>query len=164
MIGMSLPALSLGAGVVLSTGLLGDSMAMRCGGVVLGSVSAVFLGTLVYVTRLPRLAYEDGHLLVYLRSLEPIRVPSQFVECFFLGQATSQLTRREPHEVVARTVVVRIAETADQWQRQNVKPALGQWCDGYVTIRGTWCEPLSVERVNELNRRLAEAHRAQSME
>ena len=32
--------------------------------------------------------------------------------------------------------------------------------DGYITLRGLWCEPLSHERVNTLNHRLAAAHRA----
>jgi hypothetical protein len=31
-----------------------------------------------------------------------------------------------------------------------------------VTIRGTWCEPLSVGLVNRLNQRLAEVSRAAS--
>jgi hypothetical protein len=37
-----------------------------------------------------------------------------------------------------------------------VKPALGAWCDSYVTIRGTWCEPLNGELIRRLNRRLRE--------
>jgi hypothetical protein len=32
---------------------------------------------------------------------------------------------------------------------------MGSWCNHYVTIRGTWCEPLSVELAARLNARLA---------
>jgi hypothetical protein len=35
---------------------------------------------------------------------------------------------------------------------------LGKWCGSYITIRGTWCERLSVELVQRLNVRLAEMH------
>jgi hypothetical protein len=37
-----------------------------------------------------------------------------------------------------------------------VKPAFGNWSEGYVTVRGTWCEPLDSEVVRRLNRRLKE--------
>jgi hypothetical protein len=37
-----------------------------------------------------------------------------------------------------------------------VKPSLGTWCGGYVTIRGTWCEPLQPDLIRRLNRRLKE--------
>jgi len=60
----------------------------------------------------------------------------------------------------SKTVVMRLAESAHQWQYVDVNPKLGSWCDGYVTLRGTWCEPLSLEVVIRLNRRLADAHRA----
>jgi len=55
-----------------------------------------------------------------------------------------------------QTIVIRIADKAVEWRQQDVKRQLGSWCDGYVTIRGTWCEPLNIEVVNRLNRRLAE--------
>jgi hypothetical protein len=53
-------------------------------------------------------------------------------------------------------LVIRIAESAADWQHVEVKPQLGSWCGGYVTVRGTWCEPLSISLVNRLNQRLAE--------
>ena len=57
----------------------------------------------------PRLAYEDEHLLVYLRSGAPIRVPIEVVEVFFLGQASAEVAEEERE---ASTVVVRLAERA----------------------------------------------------
>jgi hypothetical protein len=57
-------------------------------------------------------------------------------------------------------LVLRVADKASDWHRQDVKPQLGKWCEGYITIRGTWCEPLSIALVNRLNARLAEIHAA----
>ena len=42
---------------------------------------------------------------------------------------------------------------------RDVKPALGHWCDAYITIYGTWCEPLTTEVFSRMNKRLAEVHR-----
>ena len=50
-------------------------------------------------------------------------------------------------------------DAAHEWRRSETKPSLGHWCDGYITIRGTWCEPLSIELVNRLNTRLFEVTR-----
>jgi hypothetical protein len=52
-----------------------------------------------------------------------------------------------------------LAESADQWKQVPVQSSLGQWCDGYIIIRGTWCEPLSGELVNQLNERLVRVQR-----
>ena len=56
------------------------------------------------------------------------------------------------------TVVIRLAELPQDWADvPGIKPALGKWCGGYITIRGTWPEPLKCfHLVNGLNRRLAE--------
>lgn len=156
---MVFPAFFLGVNILVSAGFWGDSSAVRWGGTVLATVSAAILGVLIYVMRLPRIAYVDGHLLVYLRSLDPIRLPIHLVECFFLGHASSQLHGRRKDGLETSTVVVRLAEDAVEWHRRDTTPALGHWCDGYITIRGTWCEPLSVERVEQLNRKLVEAQR-----
>ena len=56
--------------------------------------------------------------------------------------------------------MIRIADSATEWRQQEVKPQLGKWCEGYITIRGTWCEPLSIDLINRLNERLAEVNRA----
>lgn len=39
---------------------------------------------------------------------------------------------------------------------------LGQWCGGYITVRGTWCESITADLMQGLNRRLVEAHRQQA--
>lgn len=107
--------------------------------------------------RTPRLAYVPGHLLVYLRGLRPIRVPIGCVECFFLGQAPGLLGQRQ--EVRSSAVVVRLAESATEWKQIPVATPLGTWRDGYIIIRGTWCEPLDASRVNRMNHDLAQAKR-----
>jgi len=118
---------------------------------------------------LPRLAYQRGELLVFLRYRRPLRVPVAQVECFFLGQGDSMLAaagESEATESMAKThtIVVRLAEAAKDWQAREVRPELGRWCDGYITIRGTWCEPVSPELVKQLNSRLVKIHRQQRQE
>jgi len=114
---------------------------------------------LIPLLRQPRLAYHDGELLVYLRPGGPIGVPIDVVECFFLGQAPSLLPGKQHEHTDAAAVVVRLAEAAREWSERQVKPALGKWCASYITIRGTWCEKLDLEKVNGLNRRLVEVRR-----
>ena len=36
-------------------------------------------------------------------------------------------------ELETSTIVVRLAEAAAEWRFREVKPALGAWCDGYIT-------------------------------
>jgi hypothetical protein len=104
----------------------------------------------------PRLAYTPGHLLVFLSGLRPIGVPIELVECFFLGEAPSLIASRAGRQIKSVTLVVRLAERSKELRQRDVWPWLGQWRDGYITIRGTWCEPLSREIVNRLNSQLAE--------
>lgn len=128
-------------------------------GAALAAVGSVLVAALLYAMRIPRLAYEDGHLLVYLRTLTPFRVPIDIVEVFFVGQGPAHPVEDEADTATTRNVVVRLAESAPQWHQRDVRSDLGQWCDGYIIIRGTWCEPLSLERVNQINHRLAEIRR-----
>ena len=146
--------------------------AILCGAIALGYVSPmddlvfrVITGVLavialfallfyVALARQPRLAYSDGRLLVYLRRLGPFAVPIEFVEAFLLGQGPSWLAGKKHHRTETTTLVIRLADRAVDWKHRDVHPVLGSWCDGYITIRGTWCEPLSIELVNRLNLRL----------
>src|SRR5687768_5159024 len=52
-------------------------------------ISGYFMLAIAFQLTLPRLAYEDGFLLVYLKSAAPERVPIEIVELFFLGQGSS---------------------------------------------------------------------------
>ncbi|QDU98054.1 hypothetical protein Pla8534_59150 [Lignipirellula cremea] len=108
--------------------------------------------------RSPRLAYGDGHLIVNLGPAAPIRIPIEVVEVFFLGQGPSKLPSSGP-DAEASTIVVRLAEAAEDWKHRDVDPRFGAWCDGYITIRGAWCEPIRREVMGQLNTRLVEVRR-----
>jgi hypothetical protein len=159
--GMLLPAVILAVGAVLLVGLPGREPAvwMRAVGAVAVVLGLGLLGALVVQLRRPRLALRDGCLLVALRPGDPIRVPIECVECFLLGHAPSLLPGKGKEHVDATSLTVRIAESAKEWQSHDVKPQLGAWCGGYITIRGTWCEPLNIKLVNRLNERLAKVSR-----
>ncbi len=132
-----------------------DAVVMRwCGvtGIVLGTLS---LAILAGQYRRPRIAFEKAQVLFFVRSGAPIAVPIDIVEGFLIGQGPAHLPGIRNH---AKTVnlVARLSQRHTEWARQAVKPALASWCDGYVTIRGTWCEPLNNEVIRRLNRRLKE--------
>lgn len=129
----------------------------RAIGGVLASVSLLLLVLVVAQTRQPRLAVEAEHLLVYLRSGGPVRVPLDVVEGFLLGQGPSFLPGKRFANAEAATLIVRLANRAPEWAMIETDRRLGSWCGHYITIHGAWCEPLSVDLANRLNARLAEA-------
>jgi hypothetical protein len=150
------PAMVAAFGLFLVVGAsASNSQWLRWVGVALVAGSVALIAALVAQSRRPRIAYQNGRVLFYLRASRPIAVPVGIVEAFFLGQGPSTLPgglqRQESINLVAR-----ISQRANEWASQDVKPSLGNWCDGYVTIRGTWCEPLGTDLVRRLNRRLKE--------
>jgi hypothetical protein len=154
----------LGVGFLAGWPVREPPLWLRIVGGVLFAFGAASVAGLVALMRQPRLAYADRHLLVWLRSGPPLRVPIEVVECFWLGQALGMLPGRRHANTETASVVVRIADSAAEWRHQEVKPRLGTWCEGYITIRGTWCEPLSIQLVNRLNQRLAEVTRTAPVE
>ena len=164
LLGTLLPLAAGIAGLGLLWGVDGDGPHawLRGLGVVLLAGAGATVAALLWQLRQPRLAYADGQLLLWLRSGAPIRLPVEAVECFWLGQAPSLLPGKRHQQTESAAVVIRIAERAVDWQQQDVKPQLGKWCEGYITIRGTWCEPLNVDLVQRLNQRLAEVTRPNS--
>lgn len=164
-------ALALGAVGPLLIALVGLAIALTAGGdswlgraapylggvlIAFGLVAAALL--FIEMSR-PRVAYGEGQLHLRLRNGPPILVPIEIVECFLLGQGPSMLKgHHDPRET--STIVVKLDERAEDWAQVDVKPALGSWCGGYVTIRGTWCEPLTVDLARRLNARLSEVQRA----
>ena len=129
-------------------------------GGVLALVGALGIVGIARELRRPRLAYRDGEVLAYLRGGGPIRIPIEIVEGFLIGQAPSLLPGGYHERYETTTFILRLAESAEEWSHREVKPSLGRWCDGYVTIRGTWCEPLSVDLARRLNQRLADVQSA----
>ncbi|HTU26520.1 MAG TPA: hypothetical protein VMF30_14030 [Pirellulales bacterium] len=156
--GLLLPALLAAIGIVLLA--RSEALGLRMLGWVLALVGTAGLALVARQFWVPRLAYDQGHLLVYLRSGPPDRVPIDVVEGFLLGQGPTMLPGRRYHNTEAATVVIRLAEAASDWADRETKPAFGRWCGGYITLRGTWCEPLSVDLVQGLNRRLHDAQHA----
>jgi hypothetical protein len=122
------------------------------GGLLTGSLVTLLL---LLQLRRPRIAFNMGNVLFYLRSGPPIAVSVDIVEAFFAGQGPAHLpaVSNQPQTV---NLVARLSRRHPEWTEQTVKPALGTWVDGYVTIRGSWCEPLNGETIRRLNRRLKE--------
>jgi hypothetical protein len=129
-------------------------------GAALVIAAAVTLAMLLHQMLRPRIAYRDGQVLFYLRSGTPLEVPAPVVEAFFLGQGPAMLPGNTGSHRETVNLVARLSQRHTEWAHQPVKPALGHWCDGYVTIRGTWCEPLGPELIRRLNRRLKEVKSA----
>jgi hypothetical protein len=163
MLGMILPI------VLIVVGLVGPIVAdlheiawVRWLGYALAALGVGLLLLIGLQFRIPRLAYQAGELLVYLRGPVPLRVPVEFVECVFLSAGAGQIPGEQGHQIALRNLVLRIAEKATDYHRREVKAALGKWDEGYITIHGAWCEPLNLQFVQQINNRLAEAHHAAS--
>lgn len=151
------PPLALGLiGTWLAWGLAAADLAWpRWLGAAFIAVASFMMTGLAAQMRRPRVAFENGHVLFYLRSGAPIAVPVELVEAFFLGQGPLVLPgARQGAETV--NLVARISQHDPSFARRDVKAALGAWCDGYVTMRGTWCEPLTGELIRRVNHRLRE--------
>lgn len=127
---------------------------------ILAGAACFLICTSVFVAmRKPRVAYADGHLCLNLGAAAPFCPPLDVVECFFLGQGPSFVGKGPVAEAEASNVVVRLAERATDWHKRDVRPSLGNWCDGYITIRGAWCEPIDGQVVEKMNSRLAAVKR-----
>lgn len=124
-------------------------------GLLLIVLSLPMIGIMLTQLRHPRIAFRDGMVLFYMRVGRPIAVPVEIVESFFFGQGPAHLPAvpKQPQTV---NLIARLSQRHTEWASQKVQPSLGSWCDGYVIIRGTWCEPLNSELIRKINRRLKE--------
>jgi hypothetical protein len=157
LLGMILPAALVLIGlVVLGMKPLDSATWLQVLGWIFLVLGLFLFAILAIQLRLPRLAYSNGSLLVYLQMGPPFQVPAKVIECFFLGAGGGQIPGKSGDDIPVRNLVVRLAEKAGDYHRREVKPALGRWEDGYITIYGAWCEPLGLELVNRLNSRLSE--------
>jgi hypothetical protein len=159
-LGMAMvPAALVGVvGLLLATAL--ESTTLRILGSGVAVVGAGLILGLVNQLRRPRIAYCDGKVLFYLRAGAPVAVPMEVVEAFFLGQGPAYLPLSKSGAAESVNLVARLSQKAPEWAHMPVKESLGHWCEGYVTIRGTWCEPLSGEVIRRLNHRLRQLHDA----
>lgn len=108
----------------------------------------------------PRMAITDAELWVYLlpNFQKPFRIPLESVEVFFIGQGAVSGT--EPGHpdgyggAVAANVIVRLAESAKEWHHRDVHLLLGVWDEGYITVRGLFCENIDQDVLKTMNREL----------
>jgi hypothetical protein len=154
-----------GSLLVLTNAFFSAPLWLRVIAAILCGFAGVTNTSLLLWLKRPLLAYSGGHLLVYLRPPQIVRVPIEFVEVFFAGQSETHLPRPRTQTTgpapESRNIVVRLAEQATQFQQHPLKPSLGSWEDGYIVVRGTWSEPINKDLFRRLNRRLIEIHRIQ---
>jgi hypothetical protein len=152
------PAVPALLGLLLLVGTAGRGPQIAA--VVLLGLAVVGWGIAFWQLRRPRIEYRtlggNGQLWLYLRWIGVIRVPIEFVEGFLLGQGPTLLPVPASENIETSTVVIKIADRAEEYARVDVDRALGSWCNHYVTVRGMWCERLNLALVNRLNARLAE--------
>lgn len=156
-------ALVTGVTLIALGWALNHPLGLGVPGVLFAALGGWFLIAHARQWAIPRMARENNELLLFLGNRDPDRVPLEQVECFFLGQGPTALpaamTGPAGGDVETVTIVVRLAEAAKDWHHRETRRELAHWCDGYITLRGTWCEPITGELVKALNHRLVEAHR-----
>jgi hypothetical protein len=131
-------------------------------------VVAAGIGLLAAAASRPRLMRDRHALVVRLSPGRVETVPLDVAECFFPG--SNPLTRGgeqtcEHHAAFrVNTLVLRLAERAEDYRRRTTFTPWGTWDDSYVVFDGRWCEPLSPELARQLGRRLVDAKREAQQE
>jgi hypothetical protein len=155
--GAFLPLLVAAVAAYLAFGPSGSNyLSLRWVGLAMLLAAVVVLASLVRLHFRAPIGYRNGHVMFCLRTGPPIEVPVHVVEAFFLGQGPAHLPGDMKRREETVNLVARLSQRETDWAQREVKPALGSWCDGYITIRGTWCEPLNVDVIRRLNCRLKE--------
>jgi len=121
-------------------------------------VAAVVALLAYFSTRGPRIYREESQVLFRI-ARRPLAVPLEVVEAFFLGQGPAHLPGGLGERLETVNLVARLSQRATEWHQREADPRLGTWCGGYITVRGTCCEPLSTDVVHRLNKRLSAAKR-----
>jgi hypothetical protein len=131
-------------------------------------VVAAGIGLLAAAASRPRLMRDRHALVVRLSPGRVETVPLDVAECFFPG--SNPLTRGgeqtcEHHAAFrVNTLVLRLAERAEDYRRRMTFTPWGTWDDSYVVFDGRWCEPLSPDLARQLGRRLVDAKREAQQE
>jgi hypothetical protein len=123
----------------------------------------MLLGGCVYgwwfLTR-PRIVFEGATVRLNVGKGHPVAVPVELVEAFLIGKGPAYLNGRDDYKTETATFIVKIAERAEEYAKLPTQVRIAAWCGGYVTFRGTYTEPLSVDLVNRLNQRLHDVQHA----
>lgn len=149
------------AGLLLA-GLSWQSLLLRGVGLALAAAGLLLAGLGCWFAMQPRLLRVGDALWFFVRRGTPVRVPLAEVECFLLGQGPALLKGRAVERANTATLVVHLAERASEWEHVETDARLAAWCGHFVTLRGTWTEPLNVDLVRRLNARLAAAQQPSS--
>jgi hypothetical protein len=156
LLGMIPPIALIAVGLIPLAAMPADTESwIRFGGLGAVGLGLLLLALIAIQMRLPRLAYCDGQLLVYLAGGGPLCVPVDIVQCFFLASGAGQIPGSKGSRIGVRNLTMRLDEKATDYHHRDVKPALGRWDEGYIVIHGAWCEPLNLSLVQLLNSRLA---------
>lgn len=115
---------------------------------------------LFFVACQPRISSDGRTVKLGVRFGLPVAVPIEFVEAFLLGKGPTYLPGYDDYRTEATTLIVKLADRAAEFEKLETNLRIAAWCGHYVTFRGTWTEPLSVELVNRLNERLHAAQQA----
>lgn len=163
LLGMIPPIVLVAVGLILLAVMPPDAESwIRYGGMAVAGLGLLLAALIAIQMRLPRLAYADGWLLIYLAGGGPLRVPIEIVQCFFLASGAGQIPGSKGSRIGVRNLTMRLDEKATDYHHRDVKPALGRWDEGYIVIHGAWCEPLDLALVGRLNARLADVKSALS--
>lgn len=145
---------------MLVGGLLLSSFVLRLIVLGVGIVAALGAVLLSLQAMRPRIAFAENTLHLYLDWAGKSQVPVEIVECFFLGQDGPHGCQDKSNRPITATVVIRLADRAKPWHQGHANPQIALWEEGYITIRGSWAEPINQRVVERLNERLRQVHRA----
>ncbi len=146
-----------GCALVLG-GILQHQRNMLLGGVI---VNLLAVGVLVAVWRQnsARITSGSGYLIINVGAARPSRIPIEVVECFLLGRGPAFLPGAKHRRTETTTLVIRLRDKDPKWEHRDLQRQFGTWCGHHVTLRGMWCEPLTIARIQELNDRLVATQR-----
>jgi hypothetical protein len=162
-VGSLLPAMLGLVGLLAALNLLpvGLTIPLRMAAGILALLAALVGIAMALQARLPRLAYANRELLVYTGPAKPYRVPIEVVEVFFGGQGATDV-QVPGYRIESRNLVVRLAERHQEWHERKMRASFGRWQDGYISLNGTWCEPITADLIRSMNHKLAETKRGLS--
>lgn len=129
------------------------------GAAVVGGLAVAVVCGLLLAAWLPRLERRGPRMRIRLAPFIGHDVPLEVVECVFPGSRVLADGTPGPAARRVGTVIVRLAERAEEWRRRPAFSAWGSWQDGQVVIDGRWCEPLSPAVTQRLGQRILEAKR-----